>query len=102
MTENQILDYVREHADQRVKLAITDIDGVLRGKYISTEKFLSTVQGNVGFCNVVFGWDMADVAYENSAYTGWHSGYPDAPVRIDVSSFRSIPWENNIPFFYVS
>mgnify|MGYP000069416368 CR=1 FL=1 len=99
MTENQILDYVREHADQRVKLAITDIDGVLRGKYISTEKFLSAVQGNVGFCNVVFGWDMADVAYENSAYTGWHSGYPDAPVRIDVSSFRSIPWENNIPFF---
>lgn len=83
MTENQILDYVREHADQRVKLAITDIDGVLRGKYISTEKFLSAVQGNLGFCNVVFGWDMADVAYENSTYTGWHSGYPDAPVRID-------------------
>jgi len=99
MTENQILDYVREHADQRVKVAITDIDGVLRGKYISTEKFLSAVQGNLGFCNVVFGWDMADVAYENSAYTGWHSGYPDAPVRIDVSSFRAIPWENNIPFF---
>jgi len=99
MTENQILDYVREHADQRVKVAITDIDGVLRGKYISTDKFLSAVQGNLGFCNVVFGWDMADVAYENSAYTGWHSGYPDAPVRIDVSSFRTIPWENNIPFF---
>ncbi len=99
MTENQILDYVREHSDQRVKVAITDIDGVLRGKYISTEKFLSAVQGNLGFCNVVFGWDMADVAYENSAYTGWHSGYPDAPVRIDVSSFRTIPWENNIPFF---
>ena len=99
MTENQILDYVREHADQRVKVAITDIDGVLRGKYISTEKFLSAVQGNLGFCNVVFGWDMADVAYENSTYTGWHSGYPDAPVRIDVASFRTIPWENNIPFF---
>jgi hypothetical protein len=32
MTENQILDYVREHSDQRVKLAIVDIDGVLRGK----------------------------------------------------------------------
>lgn len=99
MTENQILDYVREHADQRVKVAITDIDGVLRGKYISTEKFLSAVQGNLGFCNVVFGWDMADVAYENSTNTGWHSGYPDAPVRIDVASFRTIPWENNIPFF---
>jgi len=99
MTENQILDYVREHPDQRVKLAIVDIDGVLRGKYISTEKFLSVYQSEMGFCNVVFGWDMADVAYENSQYTGWHSGYPDAPARIDLSSFRMIPWENNVPFF---
>ena len=97
MTENQILDYVREHPDQRVKVAIVDIDGVLRGKYISTEKFLSVVQSEMGFCNVVFGWDMADVAYENSQYTGWHSGYPDAPARIDLSSFRMIPWENNVP-----
>jgi glutamine synthetase len=99
MTENQILDYVREHPDQRVKVAIVDIDGVLRGKYISTEKFLSVVQSEMGFCNVVFGWDMADVAYQNSHYTGWHSGYPDAPARIDLSSFRMIPWENNVPFF---
>ena len=99
MTENQILDYVREHPDQRVKVALVDIDGVLRGKYISTDKFLSVVQSEMGFCNVVFGWDMADVAYENSQYTGWHSGYPDAPARIDLSSFRKIPWENNVPFF---
>ena len=99
MTENQILDYVREHPDQRVKVAIVDIDGVLRGKYISTEKFLSVVQSEMGFCNVVFGWDMADVAYENSQYTGWHSGYPDAPARVDLSSFRMIPWENNVSFF---
>ena len=99
MTENQILDYVREHPDQRVKVALVDIDGVLRGKYISTDKFLSVVQSEMGFCNVVFGWDMADVAYENSQYTGWHSGYPDAPARIDLSSFRMIPWENNVPFF---
>lgn len=99
MTENEILDYVASHPDKRVKLALTDIDGVLRGKYISTEKFFSAIQSNLGFCNVVFGWDMADVAYDNSSYTGWHSGYPDAPVRIDLSTFRSIPWENNVPFF---
>jgi len=99
MTENQILDYVREHSDQRVKLAIVDIDGVLRGKYVSTEKFISIVKSEMGFCNVVFGWDMADVAYENSQYTGWHSGYPDAPAKIDLSTFRTIPWENNLPFF---
>jgi glutamine synthetase len=99
MSENEILAYVASHPSKRVKLALTDIDGVLRGKYISTEKFLSAVQSNLGFCNVVFGWDMADVAYDNSTYTGWHSGYPDAPVKIELSTFRKIPWENDIPFF---
>ncbi|MBC7863745.1 MAG: glutamine synthetase [Bacteroidia bacterium] len=99
MKESEILDYVKNHTDQKVKLAITDIDGVLRGKYISTEKFLSAVKSNLGFCTVVFGWDANDVAYDNVNYTGWNSGYPDAPAKIDLNTFRTIPWENNIPFF---
>jgi glutamine synthetase len=99
MTEQEILDYVQHHPDQKVKLAIADIDGVLRGKYISTEKFLTAVKNHFGFCNVVFGWDAGDVVYDNVEYTGWKSGYPDAPTKIDLTSFRKIPWENNVPFF---
>lgn len=99
MTTKQIIDYVKKHPAQKVKLAITDIDGVMRGKYISVEKFLSVVEGNLGFCDVVFGWDSSDVAYDNASYTGWHSGYPDAKAKLDLSTFRKIPWENDIPFF---
>lgn len=99
MTTKQIIDYVKKHPSQKVKLAITDIDGVLRGKYISVDKFLSVVDSNFGFCDVVFGWDSSDVAYDNASYTGWHSGYPDAKARIDLSTFRKIPWENDVPFF---
>ena len=51
------------------------------------------------FCDVIFGWDAADLAYDNSSYTGWHTGYPDAAARLDLSSFRKIPWENDLPFF---
>ena len=40
--------------------------------------FLSAIDGGFGFCNVVFGWDCADVCYDNVTYTGWHTGYPDA------------------------
>lgn len=99
MTEKQILDYVKNHPSGKVKLAITDIDGILRGKYISAEKFAGVVEGNLGFCDVVFGWDAGDVAYDNVTYTGWHSGYPDAKARLDLSTFRKIPWENDVPFF---
>jgi len=31
--------------------------------------------------------------------TGWHTGYPDRPCRVDLSTFRTIPWNEDIPFF---
>ncbi|MEO8772667.1 MAG: glutamine synthetase, partial [Ferruginibacter sp.] len=99
MTNNEIISYVKEHPSGKVKIAFTDIDGILRGKYISSEKFLSIADSNSSFCNVIFGWDSADVAYDNVEYTGWHTGYPDSPARIDLSTFRKIPWENDVPFF---
>ena len=99
MDKKQVIDYVKKHPSGKVKVAITDIDGILRGKYISVEKFLSVIGDQTGFCDVVFGWDANDTAYDNTTYTGWHTGYPDAPVRIDISTFRKIPWENDVPFF---
>lgn len=99
MTEEEIIRYVSEHPLKKVKIAYPDIDGVLRGKYVSSEKFLSVVKSGSGFCDVIFGWDSADAAYDNARYTGWHTGYPDAPVRIDMSTFRKIPWEGDLPFF---
>ncbi len=99
MTSQQIIEYVNAHPSGKVKLAIADIDGVLRGKYISKQKFMSVIEGELGFCDVVFGWDMADVCYDNTNFTGWHSGYPDAKARLDLNTFRKIPWENDVPFF---
>ena len=99
MNESQILHYVKNHPSGKVKIAITDIDGVLRGKYISAEKFLSISNSHFGFCDVVFGWDSNDLSYDNSSFSGWHKGYPDTPASIDLSTFRKIPWENDIPFF---
>ena len=99
MTTKEIIQYVKEHPSGKVKIAFTDIDGILRGKYISTEKFFSVADSNLGVCNVIFGWDANDVAYDNGTYTGWHTGYPDTPAKIDLSTFRKIPWENDVPFF---
>ncbi len=99
MNTEEVIQYVKEHPSGKVKIAFTDIDGILRGKYISAEKFLSVIKGGSGFCDVIFGWDAGDTAYDNVKYTGWHTGYPDAPARIDLATFRKIPWENDVPFF---
>ncbi|MDP4129259.1 MAG: glutamine synthetase family protein [Bacteroidota bacterium] len=99
MQTREIVQYVKDHPAGKVKLAFVDIDGILRGKYISTEKFLSVMETGTTFCDVLFGWDAADVAYDNSEFTGWHTGYPDSPASIDLSTFRKIPWEDDLPFF---
>ena len=99
LTPEQVIAEVKASDSQKVKLAITDVDGVLRGKYIHKSKFLSAVESGFGFCNVVFGWDCADVCYDNVDYTGWHSGYPDAQARIDLGTYRRVPWDDGVPFF---
>ncbi|MBD0277739.1 MAG: glutamine synthetase, partial [Flavisolibacter sp.] len=99
MGTNEIIQYVKDHPSGKVKIAYSDIDGILRGKYIATEKFLSAIENNTSFCDVIFGWDAADVVYDNGLFTGWHTGYPDAPAQIDLTTFRKIPWEADLPFF---
>ena len=93
------LDELRKSPGGKVKVAVADVDGVLRGKYLHKDKFLSAAEGGFGFCNVVFGWDSGDVCYDNAKYTGWHSGYPDALARVDLSTARRVPWDGDIPFF---
>jgi glutamine synthetase len=94
-----ILREIARSKHEKVKVAIADIDGILRGKILHKDKFLSAARDGFGFCNVVFGWDSADVCYDNSKYTGWHTGYPDALARIDPSTYRTVPWDDGIPFF---
>jgi len=90
---------IAERNLKHVKVGVVDIDGVLRGKYMSTQKFLSALDSGFGFCDVVLGWDVKDQLYDNVDYTGWHTGYPDTPVRLLAQSCRENPFEQNGLFF---
>ncbi len=94
----QIKRTFREKGIHKVKLGGFDIDGVLRGKYVSVDKFLSAAEKGLGFCDVVFNWDSDDELYGTPAkLTG--EGYPDLLAKIDLSTFRQIPWEPDTAFF---
>lgn len=92
------LEKLRKSNATKFKVAITDIDGVLRGKYIHKNKLESALESGFGFCNVVLGWDAADTCYDNVRYTGWHTGYPDVQVRLDLRTYREVPWDGGVPF----
>jgi glutamine synthetase len=88
-----------EQGIRRVKLGGFDVDGILRGKYVSADKFWGAAEKGLGFCDVVFGWDSNDELYDNGKITGWHTGYPDTLARVDLASFRVIPWEPDTAAF---
>jgi len=90
---------VAERGLTHVKVGAFDIDGILRGKYMSRAKFESALECGFGFCDVVLGWDSKDQLYDNARYTGWHTGYPDANVRLLPESCRPLPWEEPVVFF---
>lgn len=90
MSEELRRDF-NEKGIKKVKLGGFDVDGVLRGKHVSLEKFWSALEKGFGFCDVIFGWDVADRLYDNAKVTGWATGYPDALARIDASTFRVLP-----------
>lgn len=86
---------VEERQLTHVKVGIFDMDGVMLGKYMSRDKFFSALEHGFAFCDVILGWDSKDKLYDNVKYTGWHTGYPDAGVRIIPSTCREIIFENN-------
>ncbi len=130
MTFEEIRDRFAADGIHRVKLGAFDMDGVLRGKHVSLEKFQSAAgsgaptgaphsalgrigspslkpingetavdSGGMGFSDVIFGWDIGDVLLDNVKLTGWHTGYPDAVARIDLDTYRAIPWEPGTALF---
>ena len=88
--------------DTKVKVAGVDIDGTLRGKLMSKKKFLSIAKDGFGFCSVIYGWDMHDQTYfKELGVSNSENGYRDMIAIPDLSSYRRIPWEDNVPFFLV-
>ncbi|OXG23341.1 glutamine synthetase [Cryptococcus neoformans Tu401-1] len=87
--------------DNKVKVAGVDVEGVLRGKIMSKAKLLSSVKSEgFNFCSVIFGWDIHDQAYNKELLVAnWDNGYRDLFAIIDLSTFRRLKWEKDIPFF---
>jgi glutamine synthetase len=99
MDLKELKEAFEKHGIRRVKVGGFDVDGILRGKYVALDKFWGAVSEPIGFCDVIFGWDAADVLYDNAKVTGWHTGYPDTRARVDLGTFRVIPWEPDTACF---
>lgn len=87
--------FIKDHDLTHVNVAVVDVDGVLRSKRLSRNKLISAFDAGLPFCDVLFGWDSNDQLYDNVKFTGWHTGFPDAPVRLIPETCRELPFEEN-------
>ena len=97
--EAELRSYLTSRDIEHVKIGVFDGDGILRGKYLAREKFLAALARNLGFCDVILGWDSNDQLFDNTTFTGWHTAYPDASVRILAGTRREIPFEPKTALF---
>jgi glutamine synthetase len=97
MTPEELVKRVREGDPACAKIGLFDIDGVMRGKYLSAGKFASAIETGSAFCDVVLGWDSGDQLVEGLSFTGWHTAYPDAEIRLLPETMREMPFEGGMP-----
>jgi glutamine synthetase len=86
-----VREALSEAGASHVMVGVVDLDGTLRAKQLSIEKIQKALDGELRFCDVVLGFDSNDSVYENTATTGWHTGFPDVPVRIAPETCRPLP-----------
>jgi glutamine synthetase len=96
---SDLRSFLNDRGIEHVKVGVFDGDGIMRGKYLSREKFLSATEKNLGFCDVILGWDSNDQLFDNTSFTGWHTAYPDATVRVLPATRREIPFEPKTALF---
>lgn len=79
-----------------VKIGTPDIEGVYRGKRVSAQHFLNSLEEGFPQCDVIFGWDIAENVLPNLKVSNWEHGFSDVILKPDLSTFRMVPWEDRI------
>lgn len=97
--KQHIKSLIEQNQMQYVQIGLTDLNGVMRGKCMSAQKFISALDSGFGFCDVVVGTDIDDQLCDGLNFTGWHTGYSDALIDVVAESGRSMPFMDNMLLF---
>lgn len=90
----RLREFVEQNSIHTFKIGAVDMDGLWRGKRISSGYFTDSVYSSgTNICNILFGWDLQDEPMSDLAFTGAHTGYPDITLTPDLATLAPVPWE---------
>ncbi len=90
---NDLRQLIESRDVEYVTVALPDMQGLLRGKYMSRGKFLGALESGFGMPPVIYALDPTDAILEIPGLSDDSSGFPDGVVRILPETLREIPWE---------
>jgi glutamine synthetase len=98
VTTSLTLDELRGLAESgridTVIVAITDMQGRLQGKRLSSRFFLEEVAGHGSDgCNYLLAVDVDMNTVDGYGMSSWDTGYGDFVMRPDLGTLRRIPWQ---------
>jgi len=96
MDISRIKQLIDDGKIEYVKIGAPDIEGVYRGKRVDARYFLNSLEDGFGQCDVLFGWDIAEVVLPNLKFSNWERGFADIVMKPDLSTFELVPWEENV------
>jgi glutamine synthetase len=92
----EIKHLIEEGKIEYVKIGAPDIEGVYRGKRVAAKHFLHSLEDGFAQCDVLFGWDIAEVVLPNLKFSNWERGFADIVMKPDLSTFALVPWEEHV------
>lgn len=61
---------------------------------MAARHFLHSLEEGFGQCDVLFGWDIAEVVLPNLKFSNWERGFADIVMKPDLSTFALVPLEH--------
>ena len=92
-TSQDLRTLINERDVDHVTVALSDLQGLLRGKYMARDKFLGALDHGFGMPPVIFVLDPTDVIMEIPRWSDETARFHDGVVKIIPETLREIPWE---------
>ena len=78
--------WVSDNQIRSVRLETISLDGVISGKYVAVDKFLSGAIKGVSFCDIVFGADLSNEPQLGFEFGKWRGEIGDIFLRPDLTT----------------
>lgn len=103
MDRAEITALLKDENARYVNVGLVDLQGQLRAKMLSVDRFLSVLDSGIGWIPLVHMLDFHDIAQIPSALDDPGYGFGDSVCRIDTHEVRTLPWEpaDSRLFFFV-